>query len=113
MESQLSGQMVSVMPYTCHNSGGQLLKKRQNEMDMTARLFRPGEAAQYKRSRNHPGYLIVFRRFRPPDAESSQEKCIIKSEEGGGTIQERKLFFQTLEPLLSYHFDIGFLTFTE
>ncbi|KRZ83898.1 hypothetical protein T08_6248 [Trichinella sp. T8] len=54
MESQLSGQMVSVMPYTCHNSGGQLLEKRQNEMDMTARLFRPGEAAQYKRSRNHP-----------------------------------------------------------
>ncbi|KRX80088.1 hypothetical protein T06_9171 [Trichinella sp. T6] len=69
MKSQLSDQMVSVMPYTRHNSGGQLLKKRQNEMDMTARLFRPGEAAQYKRSRNHPGYLIVFRRFRPPDAE--------------------------------------------
>ncbi|KRX83136.1 hypothetical protein T06_5929 [Trichinella sp. T6] len=37
-------------------------------MWLTARLFRPGKAAQYKRLRKHPGCLIAFRRFRPPDA---------------------------------------------
>ncbi|KRY22411.1 hypothetical protein T12_9354 [Trichinella patagoniensis] len=59
-----------------HNSGGQLLKKRQSEMWLTARLFRPGKAAQYKRLRKHPGCLIAFRRFRPPDAEGSvRSRC--------------------------------------
>ncbi|KRX79157.1 hypothetical protein T06_8812, partial [Trichinella sp. T6] len=38
---QLSGEKVSVLSYICHNSGGQLLKKRQSEMWLTARLFRP------------------------------------------------------------------------
>ncbi|KRY14843.1 hypothetical protein T12_16837 [Trichinella patagoniensis] len=88
MESQLSGQKVSVMLYTCHNSGGQLLKRHQNEMFLTARLFRPGEAAQSKRLRNQPDSLIASRRFRPPDAESGEEKCINKSEEGGGTVTQ-------------------------
>ncbi|XP_003367715.1 conserved hypothetical protein [Trichinella spiralis] len=37
----LSGEKVSVLSYICHNSGGQLLKKRQSEMWLTARLFRP------------------------------------------------------------------------
>ncbi|KRY30375.1 putative leukotoxin-activating lysine-acyltransferase LktC serotype A1 [Trichinella spiralis] len=41
MEEQLSGEKVSVLSYICHNSGGQLLKKRQSEMWLTARLFRP------------------------------------------------------------------------
>ncbi|KRZ65083.1 hypothetical protein T10_4527 [Trichinella papuae] len=40
------------------------------------------EAAPCKRLRNQPGYLIVSRRFRPPDAELDQEKRINKSEEG-------------------------------
>ncbi|KRY09268.1 hypothetical protein T12_12397 [Trichinella patagoniensis] len=41
MEQQSSGQKVSVLSYICHNSGGQLLKRRQSEMRLTARLFRP------------------------------------------------------------------------
>ncbi|KRZ86312.1 hypothetical protein T08_11644 [Trichinella sp. T8] len=41
MEQQLRGEKVSVLSYICHNSGGQLLKKRQSEMWLTARLFRP------------------------------------------------------------------------
>ncbi|KRZ01470.1 hypothetical protein T11_6282 [Trichinella zimbabwensis] len=57
MESQLSGQKVSVMLYTCHNCGGQLLKKRQNEIFLTTRLFRPCEPAQSKPLRNQPGWL--------------------------------------------------------
>ncbi|KRX14073.1 hypothetical protein T07_13526 [Trichinella nelsoni] len=36
MESQLSGQKVSVMPYTCHNSDGQVLKRLQIEIELTA-----------------------------------------------------------------------------
>ncbi|KRX26039.1 hypothetical protein T07_14808 [Trichinella nelsoni] len=63
-----SGQKISDLSCICHNSGGQLLKKRQSEMWLTARLFRPGKAAQYKRLRNHPGCLIALRRFKPPDA---------------------------------------------
>ncbi|KRY51875.1 hypothetical protein T03_10743 [Trichinella britovi] len=39
-------------------------------MFLTARLFRPGEAAQSKLLRNQPDSLIASRRFRPPDAES-------------------------------------------
>ncbi|KRY45343.1 hypothetical protein T03_16633, partial [Trichinella britovi] len=38
---QLRGEKVSVLSYICHNSGGQLLKKHQSEMWLTARLFRP------------------------------------------------------------------------
>ncbi|KRX79159.1 Transposon Ty3-I Gag-Pol polyprotein [Trichinella sp. T6] len=38
---QLRGEKVSDLSYICHNSGGQLLKKRQSEMWLTARLFRP------------------------------------------------------------------------
>ncbi|KRX26812.1 hypothetical protein T07_5518 [Trichinella nelsoni] len=49
------------MLYTCHNSGGQLLKRHQNEMFLTARLFRSGEAAQSKRLRNQPDSLIASR----------------------------------------------------
>ncbi|KRX68643.1 hypothetical protein T09_1107 [Trichinella sp. T9] len=64
-----SGQKISDLSCICHNSGDPLLKKRQSEMWLTARLFRPGKAAQYKRLRKHPGCLITFRRFRPPDAE--------------------------------------------
>ncbi|KRZ76333.1 hypothetical protein T10_13079 [Trichinella papuae] len=48
---------IAIKLYTCHNSGGQLLKKRQNEMFLTARLFRPGEATQSKQLRNQPGYV--------------------------------------------------------
>ncbi|KRY07117.1 hypothetical protein T12_3816 [Trichinella patagoniensis] len=36
---QLRGEKVSVLSYICHNSGGQLLKRRQSEMRLTARLF--------------------------------------------------------------------------
>ncbi|KRY61498.1 hypothetical protein T03_5501 [Trichinella britovi] len=36
-----SGQKISDLSCICHNSGGQLLKKRQSEMWLTARLFRP------------------------------------------------------------------------
>ncbi|KRZ87119.1 hypothetical protein T08_14381 [Trichinella sp. T8] len=36
---QLRGEKVSVLSYICHNSGGQLLKRRQSEMWLTARLF--------------------------------------------------------------------------
>ncbi|KRZ88397.1 hypothetical protein T08_4402 [Trichinella sp. T8] len=39
-------------------------------MFLTARLFRPGEAAQSKLLRNQPDSLIASQRFRPPDSES-------------------------------------------
>ncbi|KRY40067.1 hypothetical protein T01_1077 [Trichinella spiralis] len=50
-----SGQKISDLSCICHNSGDQLLKKRQSEMWLTAWLFRRGEAAQYKPLHNHPG----------------------------------------------------------
>ncbi|KRZ62302.1 hypothetical protein T02_8824 [Trichinella nativa] len=68
--------------YNRHNSGGQLLKTRQNEMFLTARLFRPDEPIQSKQLRNQAGYLTDSRRFRPRDAELGQRKCVNKSEEG-------------------------------
>ncbi|KRZ67650.1 hypothetical protein T10_3795 [Trichinella papuae] len=61
MESQLSGQKVSVISYICHNSGGQLLKRCQSEMWLTAQLSIYGEAAQSERLRNQADFLIVFR----------------------------------------------------
>ncbi|KRX62672.1 hypothetical protein T09_136 [Trichinella sp. T9] len=61
--------------YNRHNSGGQLLKTRQNEMFLTTRLFRPDEPIQFKQLRNQAGYLTDSRRFRPQDAESGQRKC--------------------------------------
>ncbi|KRZ48799.1 hypothetical protein T02_14524 [Trichinella nativa] len=39
-KSIVTRQKLSVMLYICHNSGGQLLKKHQSEMWLTARLFR-------------------------------------------------------------------------
>ncbi|KRX61091.1 hypothetical protein T09_4910 [Trichinella sp. T9] len=72
MESQLSGKKASVMLYTCHNCGGQLWKRRQSEMVLTARLFRPGEAAQSERLRNQANFLIPEPNQRPMDTPSDQ-----------------------------------------
>ncbi|KRY13348.1 hypothetical protein T12_2649 [Trichinella patagoniensis] len=72
MESQLSGKKASVMLYTCHNCGGQLWKRRQSEMVLTARLFRPGEAAQSERLRNQANFLIPESNQRPMDTPSDQ-----------------------------------------
>ncbi|KRX46033.1 hypothetical protein T05_802 [Trichinella murrelli] len=72
MESQLSGKKASVMLYTCHNCGGQLWKRRQSEMVLTARLFRPGEAAQSERLRDQANFLIPEPNQRPMDTPSDQ-----------------------------------------
>ncbi|KRX81955.1 hypothetical protein T06_9972 [Trichinella sp. T6] len=65
--------------YNRHNSGGQLLKTRQNEMFLTARLFRPDEPIQSKQLRNQAGYLTDSRRFRPRDAELETSQIFTKN----------------------------------
>ncbi|KRY08533.1 hypothetical protein T12_5001 [Trichinella patagoniensis] len=42
-------------------------------MFVTARLYRLDEAAQSKRLRNQPDFLIASRRFRPSDVESGAQ----------------------------------------
>ncbi|KRY40655.1 hypothetical protein T01_7830 [Trichinella spiralis] len=58
-----------------------MLKRRQSEIVLIVRLFRPSEVAQSNRLRNQADFLIVFR---DSDAESGQEKSINTSQEGGG-----------------------------
>ncbi|KRX53883.1 hypothetical protein T09_1582 [Trichinella sp. T9] len=52
---------------------GIAIKRRESEMFLTARLYRLGEAAQFKRLRNEPDFLIASRRFRPSDVESGAQ----------------------------------------
>ncbi|KRY00741.1 hypothetical protein T4E_4642 [Trichinella pseudospiralis] len=69
MESQLSGQKVSVIPYTRHSPGGLLLKNAAVQTMLGCTI---------QNLRNQPGYLTDSQRFRLREVESGQEKHINK-----------------------------------
>ncbi|KRY54905.1 hypothetical protein T03_10976 [Trichinella britovi] len=60
MELHLSRQKVSVMLYICHNSGGQLLKKHQSEMWLTARLSPDAEPGEENKPTVHLQMICKF-----------------------------------------------------